>query len=149
MPIIKDKQITENSWSFIADDQPVIAGDITVSLSRWNSEKQSLQGHAGKVGIRLTSSDTLDTFNDAAQVELIELDFPVFTDGRPFSLCRLLRDAHGYQGEIRAVGKFLADQVFYLHRTGVDSFELTNAHDIEVALGAFNDFSVQYQTSSH
>lgn len=147
MPIIKDKQISDNSWSFIADDQSLTAGDITVSLARWNDEKQTLQNHTGKIGIRLSPSDTLETLSNIADVALVELDFPAFTDGRLFSLARLLRDVHDYRGEIRAVGKFLADQVFYLQRVGVDSFELTHPHDIEVALSAFSDFSVQYQTS--
>lgn len=149
MPIIKDKQITENSWSFIADGEPIEAGDITVSLSRWNDERQTLQNHNGRIGIRLTPSDSLDQMTDFSAAELIELEFPVFTDGRLFSVSRLLKDRYDYKGEVRAVGKFLADQVFYLHRVGVNSFELNNPRDIEVALNAYNDFSVHYQSSNH
>ncbi|MEY4717718.1 MAG: hypothetical protein RL563_336 [Pseudomonadota bacterium] len=148
MPIIKDKQILENHWSFIADDQTLSANDIIVSLTRWNKDQNAIQNHTGKVGIRLTPGDTLDTLDNAANAAVIELDFPAFNDGRLFSLARLLRDAHDYQGEIRAVGKFLADQVFYLHRVGVDSFELNEARDIEVAQAALHDFSVRYQGST-
>lgn len=149
MPVIKDQHLSENTWSFVADDQSLLTGDITVSLARWNQEQAQLLQHAGKVGIRLIPGDQLETLTGASNnIALVELNFPSFGDGRLFSLARLLRDQHGYQGEIRATGKFLADQVFYLHRVGVDSFELTEDKDIKTALAAINDFSVSYQPSS-
>lgn len=151
MPVIKDQHISENTWTFVADDQPLLAaGDITVSLARWNQEQAQLQQHSGKVGIRLTPGDRLETLSGASQnIALVELNFPSFGDGRLFSLARLLRSQHGYQGEIRATGNYLADQVFYLHRVGVDAFELAEDKDIQVALAAINDFSVRYQPSSN
>jgi len=149
MPIIKDQQITENTWTFVADEQPLPAGDITVSLARWTQDREQLQQHAGKIGIRLVPSDQLESLGSNQTPDLVELDFPSFGDGRLFSLARLLRDQHDYRGEIRATGKYLADQVFYLHRVGVDSFEFSEAKDIQVALAAVNDFSVSYQPSSN
>ena len=149
MPIIKDQQVTENTWNFVADDNPLTNGNISVSLKRWNQDKEQLLKHEGKVGIRLIPGDDVDSLNkeDLKTVDLVELDFPVFTDGRLFSLARLVRSKHAYQGEIRAVGNFMSDQVFYLHRVGVDAFELSEAKDIEHALSALNDFSVRYQAS--
>jgi uncharacterized protein (DUF934 family) len=85
---------------------------------------------------------------DLSSFKLIELDFPVFADGRSFSQARLLRSRYGYQAEIRAVGRYMTDQIFYLQRVGVDAFELDNPKDIEHALVASNDFSVRYQASS-
>ena len=149
MPIIKDQQVTENTWNFVADDNPLTNGNISVSLKRWNQDKEQLLKHEGKVGIRLIPGDDVDSLNkeDLKTVDLVELDFPVFTDGRLFSLARLVRSKHAYQGEVRAVGNFMSDQVFYLHRVGVDAFELSEAKDIEHALSALNDFSVRYQAS--
>lgn len=149
MPIIKDQQITENTWTFVADDQPLPPGNVTVSLARWNQEHAKLQQHDGKIGIRLAPTDQLETLGNSPKADLVELNFPSFGDGRLFSLARLLRDQHGYQGEIRATGNYLADQVYYLHRVGVDSFEFSEAKDIQVALAAVNDFSVRYQPSSN
>lgn len=149
MPIIKDQQITENTWSYVEDGQPLPQGDITVSLARWNQEQAQLQQHSGKIGIRLAPTDRLETLGNSQQPDLVELNFPFFGDGRLFSLARLLRDQHGYQGEIRATGNFLADQVFYLHRVGVDTFEFANPKDIQLALTAINDFSFSYQPSSN
>ncbi len=149
MPIIKDQQISDNSWHFVADDTPIVDGDITVSSKRWQETKQSLLQHSGKIGIRLAPNDPVEPIsNDLAAISLIELDFPVFTDGRAFSQTRLLRDRYAYKGEIRAIGKFMADQVFYLHRVGVNAFEFQNPSDIKLALSAINDFSVRYQSST-
>ena len=149
MPIIKDQQISDNAWRFVADESPLIDGDITVSSQRWQEIKQSLSQRSGKIGVRLAPNDSVETIgNDLASISLIELDFPAFTDGRAFSQARLLRDRYAYQGEIRAIGKFMADQVFYLHRVGVNSFEFHNPSDIQLALAAFHDFSVRYQSST-
>lgn len=146
MPIIKDKQITENTWTYISDDQPLTDGDITVSLARWLQEKERLMQHSGKAGIRLSSTDQTESLaEDLNRIDLIELDFHHFADGRMFSLARLLRSRLGYKGEIRAVGNYLADQVFYLNRVGVDGFEFADPKDIHVALEAMDDFSVNYQ----
>lgn len=149
MPILKDQQIIENTWTFVGDDSPLPNGNITVSLKRWHEDKEQLLKHNGKVGIRLVPGDDIDTLDkeDFKFFELVELDFPIFSDGRLFSLAVLTRSKYAYQGEIRAVGKFLTDQIFYMHRVGIDAFELAETKDIELALAALNDFSVCYQTS--
>ncbi len=149
MPILKDQQVTENSWHFIADDMAVCPGNITVSLKRWTESRPLLLQHSGQVGIRLTPVDTLDEIrDDLSHLPLVELEFPMFNDGRLFSQARLLRDRHGYQGEIRAVGRFLTDQVHYLSRVGVNAFEFDKPRDIELAKIALKDFSVHYQAGS-
>ena len=149
MHIIKDKQITDNTWTFVADDNTLRNGDISVSLSRWIKDKELLRKHDGKIGIRLTPTDNIAKLSgDLERIDLIELDFPAFTDGRAFSQARLLRGRYGYRGEIRATGNFIADQAFYLSRVGINAFELKNEKDLNVALTALSDFTVRYQISS-
>lgn len=151
MQVIKDKQLVDNTWTFVDDDSEFgSSGDITVSLNRWESHKQQLALRTGRTGIRLTSGDhTEELAGTLNGVELIELDFPAFTDGRLFSHARLLRSRLGYKGEIRAVGSFLTDQIFYLSRVGVNAFLLENQEQIPLALSSMGDFSVKYQASSH
>ncbi len=151
MQIIKDKQLVDNHWTFVDDESDLSSsGDITVTLDRWESHKQQLAHRTGKTGIRLNPGDhTEELAGTLKDVELIELNFPVFTDGRPFSHARLLRSRLGYKGEIRAVGNFLPDQVFYLSRVGVNAFELENQEQIPLALSCMDDFSVRYQDSSN
>src|SRR5579872_7524737 len=45
---------------------------------------------------------------------LIAIEFPKFRDGRGFSLARALREQHGFDGEIRAIGHLLPDQHAFL-----------------------------------
>ena len=51
-------------------------------------------------------------------VERVDLHFPNFTDGRAFSQAFLLRRRRGYQGDIRATGDVLVDQLQQMARTG-------------------------------
>ena len=150
MQIIKDKQLVDNTWNFVDDDSELSGkGDITVSLWRWKSQHPLLLGHSGKLGIRLTPTDHPEELvGHLNGVELIELNFPGFGDGRPFSQARLLRGRLGYQGEIRAVGHYLPDQVFFLVRVGVNAFQLENQDYLPLALSCMDDFTVRYQASS-
>lgn len=148
MQVIKDKTIVPDQWTFIPDDQP-LEGNITVSLQRWQSDKNELMRRSGKLGLRLAPSD--DVANIAADLQhfqLIEIDFPAFADGRGFSQARLLRSRYHYSGELRAVGKFLRDQLFYLRRVGFNSFALEKQDDLPGALESLDDFSVMYQQST-
>jgi uncharacterized protein (DUF934 family) len=55
------------------------------------------------------------------RLSLIEIDFPVFGDGRGYSAAQILREA-GYTGELRASGDVLLDQLAYMRRCGFDAF---------------------------
>ena len=75
------------------------------------------------------------------RIKLVEVNFPVFGDGRGYSAARILREA-GYTGELRAVGDVLVDQLAYLRRCGFDSFapdHPLNAADAEAALARYPD----------
>lgn len=54
----------------------------------------------------------------------IAISFPSFTDGRGFSLARLLRERHGFKGELRAVGHLIPDHGQFLLRSGFDTAEI-------------------------
>lgn len=55
---------------------------------------------------------------------LVAAHFPIFRDGRSFSTAALLRDRFAWQGEIRAIGDVLIDQLLQGARVGFDSFAL-------------------------
>ena len=142
------KQIIDDTWSYIAEDAELKAGNISVSLARWKQEKQQLLTHDGKLGVRIGPADSVDDIvPDLKDIQLIELDFADFADGRLFSHAWLLRGRYNYQGEIRATGHYMPDQVFYLSRVGVNAFNLENAEDLPVVLSYLNDFTVKYQNS--
>lgn len=80
-----------------------------------------------------------------AAVGLIAIEVPKFTDGRHYSLARLLRERHGFPGDLRAFGDVLPDQLFYMRRCGYTSFELKAGKSLETGLRALQSFSVTYQ----
>lgn len=76
---------------------------------------------------------------------LVAIDFPAFTDGRGYTLARLLRERFGYAGEVRAIGDVLIDQLYYMTRCGFDALALRDDQELESALKALTAFSVSYQ----
>jgi len=110
-------------------------------------EAGTAEAGTGQV-LRLEPADDPAKFADRlGAVARIEVNFPNFTDGRGYSIARLLRERHGYDGELRAVGDVQRDQLFYLARCGFDAFLLRKDEDAEDALAAFEDFSEAYQAS--
>ena len=74
-----------------------------------------------------------------ARLQLVEVNFPVFGDGRGYSAARVLRE-HGYTGEIRAVGDVGVDQIAHMRRCGFDAFapdKPLDKADVKAALARF------------
>jgi uncharacterized protein (DUF934 family) len=148
MQIIKDREIVEDNWLHLDDEAALVAGNITVSLARWQEQHETLEKHEGGLGLRLTGDDPLEeVVPDLARFSLIVLIFPQFTDGRCYSFARLLRDRYNFKGEIRAQGDVLQDQLFYMAQCGINSFELANPNRLTNALSAFDDYTESYQST--
>ena len=81
------------------------------------------------------------------RLSLVEVNFPAFGDGRGYSSARLLREA-GYEGELRAVGDVLVDQVAYMRRCGFDAFEPDAALDEGDLETALNRWPEVYQPAA-
>lgn len=62
----------------------------------------------------------------AATAGPVAIEFPKFSDGRGMSLARLMRDRHGYKGELRAVGHLIPDLAQFLLRSGFDTAEIAD-----------------------
>ena len=91
--------------------------------------------------------DTRDLLPHLAQIALVEVNFPVFGDGRGYSAARILREA-GYEGELRAVGDVLVDQLAYMRRCGFDSFEPESPLDPADAEAALARWPHVYQPAA-
>ena len=81
-------------------------------------------------------------------VKRIDLHFPKFTDGRAYSQAFLLRRRLGFQGEIRATGDVLIDQLVSMARTGFDVAVLRDGLDASAAHRQFDRFPAFYQGSA-
>jgi uncharacterized protein (DUF934 family) len=96
--------------------------------------------------VSLANTDPVeDLAPHVGRLRLIVLDFPKFSDGRAYSQARLLRGRLGYQGELRATGGVLQDQVAFMLRCGFDSFESAQPGFGEALARARGLFSVVYQ----
>ena len=77
---------------------------------------------AAAASVRIEAGDDVrQLIPHLARVRLVEIDFPKFRDGRGYSSARILREA-GYDGEIKATGDVLVDQLLFMRRCGFDSF---------------------------
>jgi phosphoadenosine phosphosulfate reductase len=75
----------------------------------------------------------------------IAIRFPTFGDGRGYSLAVLLRERHGFKGEIRAVGYLIPDLAPFLLRSGFDTAELADAGAAETWKAALTRLRHAYQ----
>ena len=101
---------------------------------------------------RLTGQNVLQLANNVDPstlaldgVERIDLQFPKFTDGRAYSQAFLLRRRLGFQGELRATGDVLIDQLVQMQRSGFDSAVLRADQDTAAAEVQFSRFASFYQ----
>jgi uncharacterized protein (DUF934 family) len=154
--IIKHRDVVSDDWSVIrtAEDgilpsvEALPGGKILVPLPLWQSSRAALLASRSKeqLGVWLAPDhEPADLAADLDKIALVAVDFPVFRDGRGYSIARLLRERFGWSGELRAIGDVLRDQLLYLSRCGFDAFAVRADKDIRDALKAFDEFSVRYQ----
>ncbi len=152
--LIRAGGIAVDTWQrFEAEaDQalPPDDGDWLVSLELWKTAHHELRARQHAVGILLEPADDPRELAqqgalDASGLALIAVDFPLYTDGRGYSIAQILRTHLRWNGELRAVGDVMIDTIHYQARCGFDSFLLKAGHDPQAALKSFELFSVHYQ----
>ena len=150
MPLLKDGKVIDDIWSFVEDGHELSPGGcVVVSLGRFLSEHDQLLARNHSIGVRLLNSDDpalLVPFLD--QVHLVELQFPKYTDGRALSQSQLLRQRHGFKGEIRATGQVLRDQLRLMIRCGFDAMVIEEADAEGVYDYSAHEFSEFYQSAA-
>lgn len=149
--LIKDDQrVDQDPWTLVDKDEPVPAeGPVILPLTLYLEQQAEWRQANRPVGVWLDEDQMVDDIADALDnLTLVALVFPKFADGRGFSKARLLRERLGFEGEVRAVGDFLPDQVFYLKRCGVNAFACRNEQEAETALRLLEPFSVRYQSDA-
>ena len=135
----------EDGWVSVDDEASMPEGPALVSLARLERDRESLAGRNAPLGVSVPSNtkpEALAEFLD--RVSLVAIQFPVFRDGRGFTIARALRERYGYTGEIRAVGHTLPDQYVFLIRCGVTRVEIPEGTETrwQEALG-FYDIAYQ------
>jgi uncharacterized protein (DUF934 family) len=152
--IIKDRAIVADDWQVLrlaegetAESVAIPDGKVIVPLAVWQARRDSLKAR-GDVAVWLASDERPEALkDDLAALPLIAVDFPKFGDGRGYSIAYNLRARFDYQGELRAIGDVLRDQLFYMQRVGFNAFATRPDRSIEDALKGLTDFSEAYQAS--
>jgi uncharacterized protein (DUF934 family) len=141
--LIKDAQVVEDRWLPLEPGiQPPGAQHI-LSLAQW----ETLDSKAGTAVQLEPGQPPAPLLDNMADIELVAINFPALTDGRGFSYARELRE-RGYEGELRAVGNFVRDQMYYLKRCGFNAFQLSDDTQLEDALASLDEYDEHYQAAS-
>ncbi|MDP1559553.1 MAG: DUF934 domain-containing protein [Nitrosomonas sp.] len=152
--MIKNKAIVDDDWVVLRlaenetpESVTVAVGKVIVPLKVWFAQRDKLTDRS-ELGVWFASDERPEELkNDIGKFAVIAVDFPKFSDGRGYSIAYNLRARLGYNGELRAIGDVLRDQLFYMQRVGFDAFAPRPDRNIQDALKGLSDFSEVYQTS--
>lgn len=146
--------ITDDPWHLLREGESPdeLMAPLLLPLALWR-ERQSdtvLAGHATSAdGLWLAPDDDVQALQACLPaLPLIAIDFPSFRDGRGYSLAYLLRTRLGWQGELRAVGDVLRDQLSHMRQCGFDAFAVRADKSVEDALKGLAGMSVLYGRSA-
>ena len=141
-----------DDWTLLPRDvnaAELPAGDLILPFRVWVEARTELLARGSRAGVWLASDEQAEDLEPfLAELAIIAIDFPVFSDGRGYSNARILRERLGYDGELRAVGDVLRDQLFLMRRCGFDSFALRSDRDAAQAVSALADFRHAYQQAT-
>jgi uncharacterized protein (DUF934 family) len=142
----------DDEWTH-ADSAEALAGNgrfilpLKVALDLDPQQRKSAKE---RIGVLLQPGDELNTLVPLlADLTLVALAFPAFSDGRSFSKAELLRSRHHFEGPLRAVGQVLVDQLPHMLRLGFDEFEVS--HPVLIArleAGRIGGIPLQYQPTA-
>ena len=123
---------------------------LKVFLLHQNELKERLANK--EIGIWLYTHEEIhnfiETLGDLNQFPIIAICVGKFADGRIFSIGNQLRNKYSYKNELRAFGDVLRDQIFFLKRSGFNSYLIRKDRDAKDAIKSLDDFSDPYQGAS-
>lgn len=155
--LIKQAGVAVDTWKTLeisegetVETVALPAGDVIFPLAVWLARKNEIVSCHKRIGLLLQADDKVEDL--AADLEyfiVIAVNFPKFVDGRGYSTAALLRQRYHYQGELRAVGDVLHDQLFFMKRVGFDAYALKDGKNAVYAIDrGFSPFSDAYQSST-
>jgi uncharacterized protein (DUF934 family) len=139
--------VNDDSWTLIREmDADLSEGPLILPLALWLSRR--IDHNPAQDAVWLGPDDEVESLKPwLNSLPLIALDFPSFRDGRAYSQAYLLRTRFGWQGELRAVGDVLRDQLSHMRQCGFDAFAVREDKSAEDALKGLAGMSVLYGRS--
>src|ERR1700760_3208141 len=147
MPLVKNGRKATDIFVHVADDADLPDdGAVLISAARFLENPESLSHRPGKTGVIWPNNrDVDDLVPYLGRLAVVALVFPTFRDGRAYSQARLLRERHGFEGELRATGQVLRDQFVFMLRAGFGAVEVKKQSDAEAFASTARRYSVFYQ----
>jgi uncharacterized protein (DUF934 family) len=144
--ILRRRELVADGWRYLGEESGP-ADDVIIPLAELRANPTRWREWRGRLGVRVAPPENVEHLaDDISLLALVAVEFPTVSDGRGFSHGRLLRDRLGFQGELRAVGSGVKqDLLFLMARCGFDSYELAPAENVEEAIRALDRYSVAYQ----
>lgn len=109
-------------WPVPAADATVPSeGPVLLDLERFRENT----GRHGPTGVVLETTTPHEVLDEVApQAAAIAIRFPLFRDGRGFTLVRRLRERLGYAGPVIVIGHVLPDQWPLLRTLGASAVQI-------------------------
>ena len=121
-------------WVRLDGALPAAGEALLLGRERFLREGPELAVAGIRVGVSLPPDAEIESLASYLPViDLIELEFPDFADGRAFTQARELRERFAFDGDIRAVGEVLRDQLGFMVRCGFSQFDLSREEDFSIA----------------
>lgn len=149
MQLIRNGKFVADDFATVGDEDALPEGAVIVSLERWQKEREALAARNTPIGVRLKSGQEPSAIaGDLDKLAIVALEFPAYRNGRAYSYARLLRERHGYMGEVRAVGNVLRDQFHFMVRCGFNALEVADNITPDIWAESVGAFSFSYQPAS-
>jgi uncharacterized protein (DUF934 family) len=139
-----------DAWVEARENEALPDAPVVLTRPHWLAARHDLAPRNAPLGLRLEPGERIDDVaGDLPRFALVALSFPKFSDGRAFSTARLLREKHGFEGELRAVGNVLSDQIPLMRRVGFDTFQVTHGPTRRaLAEGRIPEVALHYQPAA-
>ena len=142
----EDRWCAHETIETIKEDYAYIPIDLWRALD--DKQREALLDRTPHLGLELAGEKPWTENADILKgTSLLVVSMGGFRDGRPYSLIYRLRQQLKYKGEVRIIGDFLIDQIYFFTRCGATSFRI-RAEDIEDVKKLLTPFTYAYQDAS-
>lgn len=158
--LIKNDRSVTDAWKTLtltARDTPhdvrLPVGPLLVPLSVWQARRAELihreYEHGWPLGIWLTAGQNAEAIaDDIDDFTVIAIELDKFTGSDGHATARLLRERHGYQSELRAIGDVTHDKLTQLRKAGFDAFVVRGYRHAKTTPAGWFNFDVVRQLKS-
>ncbi len=151
--ITSDGNIRQDNWVVVprpaeGESLAVPGQPALIPADLWLAGKEHYEDR-DDIGVWLDSHEEPEMLAGVVnELPVIAVNFPKFSDGRGYSIARILRERLHYRNELRAVGDVLLDQLQFMKRCGFDTYVLRADKDINKAARCLNFFTQGYQAAT-